>query len=135
MAVIGAAAVVMAGVFSAPALAQPTGSDSAEIAAIVAGTGDCPRGYSCLWVDANWSGQRWQGQNNNPTLPSFINNKASSSFNNGNNCPVHFATGTYYSGQIMTEGLGSIRQNLSLDAKPGGGNWNDDFESMYWCSH
>ncbi|MFJ3924700.1 peptidase inhibitor family I36 protein [Streptomyces sp. NPDC090022] len=129
----GAAALAMAGAFYTPvAQADP---NAAEIAAIVAGTSDCPRGYACLWVNANWSGSRWQGQYNNPTFPSFIHNKASSSFNNGNNCTAHFATGTWYSGQIMAEGLGSIRQNLSLDPKPGGGTWNDDFESMYWCSH
>ncbi|MCJ0875440.1 peptidase inhibitor family I36 protein [Streptomyces sp. AP-93] len=138
MAMTGAAALLMAGAFSTPALAQAD-PNAAEIAAIVAGTNDCPRGYACLWVDANWSGSRWQGQNNNPTLPSFIDDKASSTFNNGNNCPVHFATAQWYGGHIMTEGLGSIRQNLALNPIPHGNgahdNFNDRFSSMYWCSY
>ncbi|WP_018352839.1 peptidase inhibitor family I36 protein [Longispora albida] len=134
MAMTGAAALVLAGAFSAPAQAQAD-PNAAEIASLLAGRGDCPAEYACLWVHRDWQGDRWQGRYNNGTLPSFINNKASSSYNNGRSCTVHFATGTWYSGQIMAEGLGSYRQDLSLDPKPGGGNWNDDFESMYWCSH
>ena len=126
MAMAGAAALVMTGAFSAPALAR-AGHD-AEVPAIAAGTGDCPSGYACLWVDSNWSGSRFQGQYNNSTLPSFINNLASSSFNNGNNCTAYFFTEAGYQGQRLAEGLGSVRQNLALDG------WNDTIESLKWCS-
>ncbi|MGV9316583.1 peptidase inhibitor family I36 protein [Streptomyces sp. NPDC003691] len=137
MSMTAAAALLMAGAFATPALAE-TDPNAAEIAAVVAGTADCPRGYACLWVHANWTGQRWQGQYNNPTLPAFIDMQASSSFNNGNNCPVHFDTARGYGGHVMAEGLGSIRQNLALNPIPHGNgphdNFNDRIRSMYWCS-
>ncbi|GAA2125939.1 peptidase inhibitor family I36 protein [Streptomyces synnematoformans] len=133
MAMTGAAALAMAGAFSAPAVAQDN-PDAAEIAAIVAGRSDCPRLYACLWEHKNFSGKRWQGKDNNRTLPSSIDNEASSSFNNGIRCTAHFATLPGYGGQILAEGLGSYRQNLALDPRPGGGNWNDIISSMYWCS-
>ncbi|MDG4856941.1 peptidase inhibitor family I36 protein [Streptomyces sp. T-3] len=135
-AMTGAAALLMAGAFSTPALAQAD-PNAAEIAALVAGTQDCPREYACLWVHANWEGSRWQGKNRNDTLPEWIDNKASSTFNNGVNCTVHFATSTGGSGHVLHEGLGSYRQNLALDPIPGGNgahdNFNDRFSSMYWC--
>ncbi|QDY79647.1 peptidase inhibitor family I36 protein [Streptomyces qinzhouensis] len=137
MAKTGAAALLMTGAFATPALAQ-TDPNAAEIAALVAGREDCPPRYACLWVHANWSGSRWQGQDNNPTLPSFIDMKASSTYNNGINCPVHFDTVRGYGGHVMAEGLGSYRQNLALNPIPNGNgphdNFNDRFRSMYWCS-
>ncbi len=105
-----------------------------QVGILPAATQDCPVHYACLWVDSNWSGSRWQGQYNNPTLPSFINNQASSSFNNGTSCTAHFTTNAGYAGNVLSEGIGSIRQNLALDYQPNGQSWNDTIESLYWCS-
>ena len=72
-------------------LAAPASPASAAIS-------DCPAGYVCLWATTNYSGQRWQGQSNNPTLPSWIDQNADSLYNNGNTCEAVFWNGTNYTG-------------------------------------
>jgi hypothetical protein len=118
--------------FASPASAATRGQDTP--AALAKAIGDCPDEYACLWVDPDFKGARWQGKNNNRTLPGSIDNKASSSFNNGLRCTAHFTTEPVYGGQVLAEGIGSYRQNLKLNARPGGGNWNDIISSLYWCS-
>ncbi|GAB1642934.1 peptidase inhibitor family I36 protein [Krasilnikovia sp. MM14-A1259] len=130
------AALTMAvGAFAAPAQAAPangktpapTGSASLD------GLGDCPSGYACLWVLNDFTGRRWQGQNANSTLPSFIDNDSWSSFNHGVNCTVHFWEGPGYTGVALNEGIGSRRADLRQNSRPGGGNWADVISSMNWC--
>ena len=119
-----------------PALATPANAaarDGDTAAAVAKAIGDCPDYYACLWPNPNFGGDHWQGMNNNRTLPGSIDNKASSSFNNGYSCTAHFTTDPVYGGQVLPEGIGSYRQNLKLDARPGG-NWDDIISSLYWCS-
>jgi hypothetical protein len=124
----GAATALLA---AAPAQAGVRTGQDAVISP--ASTTQCQNGYACLWSDAGWVGTFWQGTNNNSSLPSGIDRKASSTFNNGNNCVAHFTTAQSYGGDVLAEPLGSIRQNLALDAR-GSGNWNDVIRSLYWCS-
>jgi len=69
----------------------------------------------------------WQGIMDNRTLPSGIDNKASSAFNNGNNCTVHWFLGANYSGSWRMDqarGTGSTQLNATFD---------NDISSMNWC--
>ena len=135
LAAVAASAVVFAG--PAQAGTRVTVTAAAVTTARVApqATSDCPVHYACLWVNTNWSGStHWQGQFNNPTLPSSINNKASSSFNNGTSCTAHFTSNAGYAGNVLPEGIGSIRQNLALNLQPDGTSWDNTIESLYWCS-
>lgn len=94
----------------------------------------CDPGYACLWVDTDWNGAMWKGTFNNTSLPSGIDRKASSSYNNGRSCNAHFTSDMSYQGDVFDEGIGSYRQNLLLNPRPSGGNWNDVIRSLYWCS-
>jgi Peptidase inhibitor family I36 len=90
---------------------------------------DCPSGYACAWLNSNFSSTRWQGQYDNPTLSSALANKASSLYNHGNNCEVHWYDGTNFNGGQLNMGRGVSIANLATDA-PG---WNDTIASMNWC--
>jgi hypothetical protein len=129
-----AAALAAGAVATVLAVAPP----QAEADVVASGLADCPVHYACLWQDSNWSGTRWQGQFNNKTLKlsngTSFNNRASSSFNNGTSCTAHFTTDVNYAGNVLSEGIGSIRQNLALDFQPNGVSWNDTIESLWWCS-
>jgi hypothetical protein len=93
---------------------------------------DCPSKFACLWTSTGWSGSRWQGQFRNNTLPSSIDNKSLSSANHGQTSVACFWTDPSGRGQVLAEGLGSIRQNLALDPRPGGGNWANIISSLTW---
>ena len=117
--------------FAVPANASTPSPLSAASAANLA---DCPSGYACLWLHENWEGSRWQGQANNPTLPPWMDNLGSSSYNHGTRCIAHFTTDPNYGGVELAEPPGSYRQYLTRNERPGGGNWNDIISSLYWCS-
>src|SRR5690349_5037669 len=89
---------------------------------------DCPSSYACLWVNANYAGRRWQGQNANPTMPAYISNDASSAYNHGVNCEVHWYDDSNYNGGQLNLGRGRSISNLADLA-----GWNDTIESMNWC--
>jgi peptidase inhibitor family I36 len=122
--------------FGAVAQAQPVavnGTNIATMAEVVPqAVQDCPSGYACLWTSPGWSGRRWQGTNRNDTLPSFIDNNSLSSANHSTSRVACFWTDQYGRGQALREGPGSIRQNLSLDPRAGGGNWGRIISSLTW---
>jgi peptidase inhibitor family I36 len=93
---------------------------------------DCPSGYACLWTSPGWSAQRWQSTTRADTLPSFIDGKAKSAANHSASRVACFWTGQFGTGQALREGPGSIRQNLSLEPQPGGGNWGHGIRSLTW---
>jgi hypothetical protein len=93
--------------------------------ASAAATG-CPSGYACLWLGGTPSGSRWQGQNANPTLPSWISNKGNYLHNNGNSCNVVWHSGTNYAGWHLLQEIGDQYSVLNSEA------YNNDIESMNW---
>lgn len=116
--------------FAAPAQAA---TQTAATAVAPRALGDCPSSYACLWPLTDGQGSRWQGQNWNSTLPSYIDNNSWSSYNHGVNCTVHFWTGAGYTGVPMNEGIGSRRADLRQNPRPDGGNWADVISSVSWC--
>lgn len=115
--VAGSLALAVAGL-AAPARAE----DSVAVKAYT----DCPSAYACLWYYTSYSGDRWQGTNANPTLPSWIDNNSESAYNNGVNCSVHWYVNSYYSGSVWTFG----RQVGTPDLGTG---WRNVISSMNWC--
>lgn len=92
---------------------------------------DCPSEYACLWTGTGWEGRRWQGKNRNNTLPDYIDHNSLSSANHGIHSVACFWTGQNGTGQHLAEGIGSIRQNLALNTRPGG-NWGHAIRSLTW---
>ena len=98
---------------------------------------DCQSGRACLWTHAYYNGtgeanpQFWQWPNSVDTLPSWIDNQASSAMNNGNNCRADFYTDPYHQGDRLPMYLKDFRDNLALDAR-GSDTWNDVISSLLW---
>jgi len=90
-----------------------------------AAASDCPSHYACLWPNTGYSGARWQGQNANPTLPSWISNKSKSAYNHGVNCSVNWHYLPDYAGVPMVMARGTGMSDL--------GSWEDNIMSMNWC--
>jgi hypothetical protein len=137
VAVLAAATATTAFAFTIPAgavtgTAAPATPTTATAAAMRLAVQDCPSQYACLWTQPGWTGERWQGKNRNKTLPDFIGNKSRSSANHGVNSVACFWTDPNGQGQVLAESLGSIREDLALDARPGGGNWANIISSLTW---
>jgi len=78
---------------SATALSSTSGNVSSQTSVSPTAFADCPPGYACLWNVVNAaSSTRWQGANRNNTLPSWIDQRSRSAYNNGQNCWAKFWT-------------------------------------------
>jgi hypothetical protein len=127
------AATVIATLCGVVTQAQAEPAAAATITAVVGpqAVQDCPSEYACLWTGTGWEGQRWQGKNRNNTLPAYIDRKSLSSANHGIHSVACFWTGQNGTGQVFPEGIGSIRQDLRLNTRPGG-NWGLVIRSLTW---
>lgn len=105
---------------AAPPKPRPAASQTRAI-------GDCPSAYACLWYYTNFTGTRWQGQNNNPTISTSLRNLSESAYNNGNNCTVHWYRNANYGGARLDMARGAALGNLYNNG------WANDIESMNWC--
>lgn len=88
---------------------------------------DCPAYYACLWAQTSYRGSRWQGQNSNSSLPSWIDHNSKSAVNHGQNCYVNWWSGTSYTGSELTFGFNVAIDDLSVLG------WSNKIRSMNWC--
>ncbi|WP_217641692.1 peptidase inhibitor family I36 protein [Actinopolyspora alba] len=93
---------------------------------MTAGASDCPQYYVCLWVDADYSEAMYKvpGWEDNQwhRLPNWINNKASSYYNNTEG-PVTFGAGE---GAAWTVAAGKAESDLWAVF----GSWNDSITDV-----
>jgi hypothetical protein len=85
---------------------------------------------------AGLSGRRWQGRNINVPVPDYINDQSQSSANHGIHSVACFWSygddeGTY-AGNVLAEGIGSIRENLNLNKRDGTHSWAKSISALTW---
>jgi hypothetical protein len=127
-------------VLAGPAAADP-GSRSTMAAPAPArilvgpGTGSCPAGYACFWEAANFQGRGVGFYNSEPkwnTMSApygFINDIASSAFNNGTSgMQISMCQHPNYGGHCISLARGWTFPDLSHPAL----NMNDTISSMRW---
>ncbi|MFF6874510.1 MULTISPECIES: peptidase inhibitor family I36 protein [unclassified Streptomyces] len=72
-----------------------------------AASGDCPKGWFCVWSGENYSGrmQKVQYDNADLSMHTVFANGFRSAFNNGNSCDVQV-----YGGKNYTNSLGTLKR-------------------------
>jgi hypothetical protein len=126
---------------SSPAAADPGSSRSTAAAAaptrilVGQGTSSCPAGYACFWEAANFQGRGVGFYNSEPrwnTMSApygFINDIASSAFNNGTSgMQISMCQHPNYGGHCISLARGWTFPDLSHPSL----NMNDTISSMRW---
>jgi hypothetical protein len=125
---------LMATAVSAALVPLASPAQAAPARPLASGYKDCPQKFVCAWWDRNFTGRRWQGENDNWDM-NVSDKQASSVFNNGRTCDVWLWTEDRYTGDSLYLYKGSRLAYLNENPGPSPvGSWEDVIQSAHWCT-